>query len=411
VDDLRSEIIKPYDHSTEFGRISSLLFERLAAARFAGWDPFDALNSTTIGALPFSGNVVSKLVCTQAFKRSPVNLRGVLGVPKTANPVTVALAAEIYRRAGNIEQARNCIPTLISMASHGVMSGFPGWGYPFPWQAKAFYVAAHQPNIIATAYAVRELRHWQAEPEVKEAIVGACRLISAEFVRRKPDGRHYIAYVQDSDTMVHNANVWGAFVLANGAMMTGNHDWSVLAADAAAYTMNAQREDGSWVYGEAGHHQFVDSFHTGYVLEALLLVSELLSFIDAQRSIRHGFDFYFNAFFEDDGTAKYYADKRFPIDVNPAAQAIITMDVMNAPINRLPLGTKIMNRLIDHLWMEREKRFAYQRGPYGLNRIDYPRWTQIWATLALRIVDQWNDVSSSVLSRDAFVQYSTNYKA
>ena len=31
------------------------------------------------------------------------------------------------------------------------------WGYPFPWQAKAFYVPVGTPNVIATAYAVRGL--------------------------------------------------------------------------------------------------------------------------------------------------------------------------------------------------------------------------------------------------------------
>src|ERR1700747_2080974 len=58
---------------------------------WAGHDPYDALNSPIFCTLPLLDNRVSRLVFTQALKRSPVNLRDLLHIPKTQNPKAIAL--------------------------------------------------------------------------------------------------------------------------------------------------------------------------------------------------------------------------------------------------------------------------------------------------------------------------------
>src|SRR5688500_15424672 len=60
--------------------------------RWAGWDPFDGLNSPL-----FSFRLLQsrwpRLVFIQGFKRSPVNLRKLFRVPKEVNPKGLALFA------------------------------------------------------------------------------------------------------------------------------------------------------------------------------------------------------------------------------------------------------------------------------------------------------------------------------
>ena len=58
---------------------------------WAGYDPYDALNSPIFRALPFLDHRLPRLVFTQALKRSPVNFRGMLHIPKTQNPKGIAL--------------------------------------------------------------------------------------------------------------------------------------------------------------------------------------------------------------------------------------------------------------------------------------------------------------------------------
>src|SRR5271155_515715 len=58
---------------------------------WAGYDPYDALNSRIFSALPFLDFDLPRLVLTQALKRSPVNIRRFLLVPKKQNPKAMGL--------------------------------------------------------------------------------------------------------------------------------------------------------------------------------------------------------------------------------------------------------------------------------------------------------------------------------
>src|SRR2546430_1922929 len=58
---------------------------------WAGYDPYDALNSRIVAALPVLNSRVPRLVLTQALKRSPMNIRRLMLVPKTQNPKALAL--------------------------------------------------------------------------------------------------------------------------------------------------------------------------------------------------------------------------------------------------------------------------------------------------------------------------------
>src|SRR2546428_511052 len=58
---------------------------------WAGYDPYDALNSSVFTALPFLNSRLPRLVLTQAARRSPINIRRLVRVPKTQNPKALAL--------------------------------------------------------------------------------------------------------------------------------------------------------------------------------------------------------------------------------------------------------------------------------------------------------------------------------
>ncbi len=67
------------------------LFAYCEANHWAGYDPYDALNSRIFEALPFLNSRLPRLALIQAFKRSPINLRPISLVPKTQNPKAIAL--------------------------------------------------------------------------------------------------------------------------------------------------------------------------------------------------------------------------------------------------------------------------------------------------------------------------------
>src|SRR5262245_66612236 len=80
------------DHRLDAAReIALKLLSYCRANDWAGYDPYDALNSRIFQALPFLNFKLARLALTQANKRSPINFRPLLLVPKSHNPKGLAL--------------------------------------------------------------------------------------------------------------------------------------------------------------------------------------------------------------------------------------------------------------------------------------------------------------------------------
>src|SRR4030095_10024690 len=104
---------------------------------FKGWDPHDALNSPLVKGLTF-GNRWLAVAWLQLVKRSPVNLRPILGVPKGYNPKGMGLFLATYLRKYRMsedprhrEQARFFADWLRAHRAPGYHGA--GWGYHFDW--------------------------------------------------------------------------------------------------------------------------------------------------------------------------------------------------------------------------------------------------------------------------------------
>src|SRR5882762_8494348 len=110
---------------------------------FAGYDPFDGLNSRLFQASPLKNSRAARLLWTQLFKRSPVNLRNLARVQPERNAKGISLfalaALARYRTLKTQEaevEARELLNDLMALG----LKGFKGaaWGYNFDWQSRAF---------------------------------------------------------------------------------------------------------------------------------------------------------------------------------------------------------------------------------------------------------------------------------
>ncbi|MGD0323649.1 MAG: hypothetical protein ABSD45_07915 [Terriglobia bacterium] len=59
------------------------LLAHCGAQDWAGYEPYDAPDSRFFAALPFLNARVPRLVLTQGLKRSPINVRRPMVIPKT----------------------------------------------------------------------------------------------------------------------------------------------------------------------------------------------------------------------------------------------------------------------------------------------------------------------------------------
>ena len=87
---------------TESARVERLrvvtqqLLEYCRAQNWAGYDPYDALNSSWFKRLPFLDSRVPRIALTQALKRSPINIRPLVGIAPTQNPKALGLFLEAF---------------------------------------------------------------------------------------------------------------------------------------------------------------------------------------------------------------------------------------------------------------------------------------------------------------------------
>jgi hypothetical protein len=84
---------------TELQTIYEKLFDYCEAENFAGYDPFDGLNSRIFQASPLKYFALPRLAFLQMVKRSAKNLRPALKIEKGVNSKGIALFAQITNRS------------------------------------------------------------------------------------------------------------------------------------------------------------------------------------------------------------------------------------------------------------------------------------------------------------------------
>ena len=371
---------KPLVETAELLSIYRALEAGLRSADYKGWDPFDGLNSRLFIGLGMNRSRFLRLAWIQFFKRSPINFRRLAAVPRSENPKAIALMSMAYARMDDHDRQEKLVRRLLDSQLPG-----GGWGYPFDWQARAFFVPIGTPNVICTAYAVQALVEHQRKcaADHTAAIDSAAKFVATQLLRRT-DGSTYIAYIPSTQALVHNASLWGAYVLAVASNAGRASDaYSSLVKEIVRCTVDAQRDDGSWAYGNLPHHQFVDSFHTGFNLQALSLIKDLAPDLSLDHAISAGLEYYTTNFFEDDGRPKYYDRSAWPIDCHCTAQACLTLLTDKLTTQQRQIGLRVLSWTVQNMWSQRRGIFFYQRHRFYTNRIDYMRWTQAWMMLTI----------------------------
>jgi hypothetical protein len=366
------------------------LLDYCRARDWAGYDPYDALNSRVFRALPFLNFGLARLALTQGVKRSPVNLRPLLLVPKTPNPKGLALflSSLVRLTKARIVEGEADIEALASklMALRSPGRSRPCWGYSFAWQQRAALVPQWSPNIICTTFAANALldaHELEPEPVRLETALGAGRFILEDFLSRDEHGNVCFRYTLVGRDRVHNANLLGAAFLCRLARISGQPGFLEPALEAARYSVSRQHADGSWAYGEAANQGWIDNFHTGFDLVALRRIGAYAETGEFEPALRKGFEFFKTHFFEADGAPRYYHDSLYPIDIHSAAQSIITLrEFADEEDGAIDLAYKVLGWARAHL-RSRCGYFYFQKRRRLTVRTPFMRWSQAWMLMAL----------------------------
>jgi hypothetical protein len=362
----------------------AVALERWGTARgWAGTDPYDGLNAAVprrlLGRWPLALRIL-----TQAVKRSPLDLRPLLGIPAGLSAATVGQLASAYARNGFLDTAAAadrlgwCVEHLELLRSPAFPE--PCWGYHFDVQTRVFFYPRTTPNTIATAFAALGL----LDAHELAATPGALALAAGTgdfFLRHVPqtpagDGA-YFGYLPGDRTPIHNASMLVCAVLARLARALGREELAEAAAAGLRHLIAHQRPDGSWPYGEEPHLQWVDGFHTGYVLDCVQTCLEAgVGGDDAWDAWRRGLGFYAERLTEPDGTPRYTPDSRYPVDGQCVAQALQTFARAAAHAPALAARRWAVLDYAERALRRPDGAFAFQRERWWLNRAAHPRWVE-----------------------------------
>jgi hypothetical protein len=356
-----------------------------------GSDPYDGLNSSRRALGRLKQRPLGKRVLTQTVKRSPLDLRPLLGIPPGASAASLAWVVSAYARGGFLEREaadarlREALQLLGSLRCRTYEE--PCWGYHFDVQSRVFFYSSQTPNTIATAFAGHALLDAHAALGEPELLAEAC-LVGEFFLRHVPqvpdEPGAYFGYLPGDRSPIHNSSLLVASLLARLAAASGDDGFAAPAAAAVRYATARQRPDGSWPYGERPNLDWVDNFHSGYVLDALRACADAgVAATEAEVAWRRGLAHYRRHFFLADGTPKYYPDNVYPIDAQSIAQGIQTLSIAA----RFEPQTEEMAWKVFGFAMRRMRRRdglpIFQRRRLWSNQAVHVRWVVAPTLLAL----------------------------
>jgi hypothetical protein len=308
--------------------------------------------------------------------------RNVLGVTRPRE-LAVELIGEIERRA--------------TPAAGGL-----GWGYPFPWQSRSFWAPAGTPNAVVTATV-----GWHAldcagafEDDTAHALgLGAARFLASglRLTPFEPDGAA-LSYTALDETRVVNISALAGRLLLRAATLSGEADLAATGAKLFHFVLRAQRPDGSWPYSVDRGGSWMDSFHTGYVLESLIYAREM-GFPVPDGVLSRGIEAY-GRFFGPDGSARLTLPEDSPLDGHSAAQGVITHAAI-ATSNTVSRSQRDAARTaaldvaawsLRHLWVSGDAHFAFQIRGGRRDEREFLRWVQAWMALAMASVEALSSV-------------------
>ena len=385
-----------YQHQESFHEFEIAYKELLTWCRtrgFAGYDPFDALNSRLFQHTPLAKSHAARLVWTQLIKRAPLNPRQLIAVPPQQNAkgtALFALAALASHRRSPSEETELHARTLLQYLLEMRIQGFSGaaWGYNFAWQSRNFFAPVGSPTIVPTAFAARALLEGALtfkDEEYLRVARSVCDFILQDLpLHHEPNGAICFSYSPGSNTQIFNASLLAAETLAQVGTATGEQDLCDFAGRATDYVVDRQRPDGSWSYGTESTQSWIDNFHTAFVLYSLRKIHSACGLeATSTQAMERGYAFWRETFFLADGWPKYYHDSLYPADAHAAASGMITLlEFQDSDPAALGLAERVGRWTIEHL-RSPGGFFYYQRKRFFTVKTPFMRWSEAWMLYAL----------------------------
>jgi hypothetical protein len=354
-----------------------------------------------------------------------------------------AFLYELTSDLRHLERATHFLNELVASRCHDFKEYC--WGYPFDWVWHGGVIKAQTPLITSTPYA------YEAFLQVHQILQAEDRGQRSEDGGRRADGRGPVtaakqrpgfqmpdvsdrrhpssdfcpldlrdeyaqiiesiarhaandikdfrvseaasscSYTPFDEGGVVNAAAYRAFLLTNASRMFSNDDYLKTAERNLNFVLENQNADGSWFYAVDGVRDFVDHFHTCFVMKALAKIHLLTGDRGCDEALTRGVGYYLANLFDQDGLPKPFSRAPrltvYKRELYDCAECINLCLLLRDrfPQLKTTLQTVIEGVLRD--WIKPDGSFRSRRLHFGWDNVPMHRWgqSQMFRSLAFYV--------------------------
>jgi len=259
------------------------------------------------------------------------------------------------------------------------------WGYPFDWVTRNGTVPAGTPLITSTPYAyeafqqVYELdrnEHWK---HVMHSIAEHAFNDIDDF-KIDPVTSSCGYMPGDRQGGVVNASAYRAFLLTSASLDFSEPRYWEKAERNLNFVLKSQMSDGSWCYAADEVRDFVDHFHTCFVLKALAKIEKITGNQKCRKSIEKGVQYYTRELFDDKSLPKPFSQApRITVyrkELYDYAECINLGTLLRGQFEKLDEVVECAIHDVITRWQKPDGSFRSRKLYLGWDNVPMHRWAQ-----------------------------------
>lgn len=258
------------------------------------------------------------------------------------------------------------------------------WGYPYDWVTRNGVITEQTPLITSTPYvyeAFLQVYELDGRPEWKDILASIVRHVRTDIKDYESSKTaSTCSYTPDDHGGVLNASAYRSFMLTSASKVFSDESHWKVAERNLNFVLENQNADGSWYYAVDGVRDFVDHFHTCFVMKALAKIHTLTGHPATLAALAKGVQYYLANLFDTDGLPKPFSRAPrltvYQRELYDCAECINLCLLLRDRFPQLneTLETVVAGILKD--WVQRDGSFRARQLKFGWDNVPMHRWAQ-----------------------------------
>ena len=258
------------------------------------------------------------------------------------------------------------------------------WGYPFDWVTLNGMMKRQTPLITTTPYVYEAfLQVYQLDPDKKwRAILESIARHAAYDIKDFPisETASSCSYNPYDRGGVINAAAYRSFLLTSASNLFANGSYWKIAERNLNFVLENQNQDGSWFYAVDGVRDFVDHYHTCFVMKALAKIHSLTGHKACLGALSKGVNYYLTNLFDTDGLPRPFSKApRLTVYKRELYDCAECINLCLLLRDRFPQLNQTLHAVLEGVlkdWIKPDGSFRSRRLHFGWDNVPMHRWGQ-----------------------------------